>query len=298
MGCFEKHRALKEALSAISAISLDSDYAKWQREDSKRSRERAKAKPERDVKTVARELFEQAERGDLDAFWRLNLVLLENENGQSDEFTGVLTSGAIWPTLEAGQRQGVVAAAIRYLNSYRLAQGYFAPNTHHRPAAAGYRAFRLLLSEDFAAYSAIAADTWAKWALPIISFSSNDSNSERKNQQRIAQDCSKHAPAAFLSALSTYLNVSNDFYQVANLIEDWPNTSIFDVVWSALKTTKVEKNIFERILSRLLPNYLPALEQAKAALEDLSPDSDELALSAAAGSSERTLVNIGIGCAK
>ena len=143
----EKHRGPQEALSAISAIPLDSDYAKWKREDSKRSRERAKAEPERDAKTVARELLERTERDDLDAFWRLNLVLLEHENGHLDEFTGVLTSGAIWPALEADERRRVVAAAIRYLNSYPLRQGYFEPNTHHRPAAAGYRALRLLLFE-------------------------------------------------------------------------------------------------------------------------------------------------------
>ena len=281
----DKHQALKEALSAISVIPLDSDYVKWKREDKKLSQERTKAKPEHDAKVVALELLERTEQDDLNAFWRLNAVLLEEENGQVEEYTGVVTSGIVWQALNSDERRRVVAAAVRYLNSYPLTQNYFAPQTLHRPAAAGYRAFRLLLSEDFDAYSAVAAETWAKWALPIISFSSNDSNSERKNQQRIAQDCNRQAPAALLSAFSTYLKVSNDFYQVANLIEDWPNTPILDVVWSALKEAKVDKNIYERVLSQLLPNCRPALELAKTSFESLfSPqrDSSEFAITAAA----------------
>ena len=199
------HLRLKQALDSASFINLDSEYAKWKQNQYQNQLIDAykPAKPSR--KQTILELLDKCEDKQPDVFWQLNLALLDTGT-QIDEFTGVLAPSAGWDELSINERARVLGAAIRYLYEYRVDQDFLQHNTHHRPAAAGYRAFRLLLTEDSSSYTQIPSDIWASWALSILSFSTNDGETEREKQRQIAKDSFTQAPDAFIRAFSKYLN--------------------------------------------------------------------------------------------
>lgn len=283
----EKHEGLKQALDAISVVALDSDLAKWRREECKRSETLAARAGRPSLKETILELLDKSEGAEPEAFWRLNLALLEDESERVDEFTGVLVPSPGWEVLDQSEKQRVIAAALRYLKAFRLAEGYLEPNTHHRPAAAGYRALRLLMTEDASSYRELGEEIWSAWALPIVSFSSNDGNSEQELRRTIAKDCYLRVPAAFLSAVSIYLRTNKSLDHILYLVRGWTANPVMEFLWKAIEDSGISDREYEQAVEELIKSgFGPAIERAYDVLKQILPDTtsdiDERSLSMAA----------------
>jgi len=266
----EKHEGLKHALDAISSIQLDSDFAKWNHEEYK-DKKLAESNPTRALrKDTTLELLTQCEGEIPEAFWRLNLAVLEDAAGRIDEFTGVLSPSPGWDELSSVDKQRLVSVAKRYVNECPVSEGYLQSNTHHRPAAAGYRAIRLLLAEDQDTYKELSEENWNAWALPILAFSANDGESEQEKHRQIAQDCFHHAPDAFLSAVSEYLRITNGIYHVVHLVKGWANEALLEKIWDVIDSSDSGNHEKERAFEELVTaEYQPAINLAYENLKEI-----------------------------
>lgn len=267
------HEGLRRALEALSFVPLDSDLAIWHREQKKRAKRKSeKPKVESREDTIS-DLLTRTETGDQNAFWLLNLALLRDDGGRVDEFTGDLTASAGWEALNDAGRTRVIDAAKRFIDSYVLPEGYLQPNTHNRPAAAGYRAFRLLFGQQPDSYGSLSEAVWARWSLALLSFSSNDAKSERENQGRIIEDCFRITPQSVALAIRHILSVTESFNQIIDLLGDWAPDLLWDVVWDRAATSGLKDDEYERVLEPLaIRGYLPAVELAEQSLNALHSD--------------------------
>src|SRR5260370_4674702 len=120
---------------------------------------------------VAAEL-EKFEAGDIHAWWRLNVELVRSAApSSSGEFIADLTSLPGWKELDQTLRARCIAAGERYLETADPNnERWLGTNTCYRPAAAGYRALRLLLLERPQIINTFAADIWRKWSSIILGY--------------------------------------------------------------------------------------------------------------------------------
>jgi hypothetical protein len=145
---------LSRALAQAHSVDLSSALARWQREDLERKEARAVEEGKRaqidPVVLAEREIVKIEANGSF-GWWRLNMFLLAQSNGRLDpssEFRSDLTKSRGWLSLSGESRNSVVLSARRYLEeNFVRSRPWMGTNTLNRPAAAGYRAFRLLMSE-------------------------------------------------------------------------------------------------------------------------------------------------------
>ena len=260
--------ALTEALSSFSFISFDSELAKWSRRKKHEFSEDEEIKSSQ-IDEIA-SLLKQCE-SNAESFWRLNLALLADSSNRLNEFTGVLAPSVGWNLLSRNDQERVIKAAYKYLCEFKLGYDFLQPNNHNRAAAAAYRAFRLLKVEASDIYEKIPAAVWGKWCLSIISFMTNDGEAEKVNQREVARKSFNFANPQFISALSTFLAVTNSAYHAINLCKGWANDAIFEIFWNWLRNSTEEglnqQTTFEVLVSA---DFQPAINLGANTLESIA----------------------------
>lgn len=266
---------LEKALSEVSVINLDSDLAKWKLEHAaKRKKNKSNAAIPSRKQTIL-DLLGKSKMGQLDAFWRLNLLLLEDSNNRVDESTGVLAPSPGWDELSSEEHLLVISEAKHYLYEFHLEDDFLQPNSKYRPALAGYRALRLLLENDFQSYKQIPSQIWSNWCLSIISFSSSDGETEREKYRQIARDCFTQIPEEFISSFSKYLSITGDAYHAVGLIKDWETEIFLKPLWDWFIETNLEETNESITFQFLLKSAYPsAIELAFSSLKSLEQNND------------------------
>ena len=152
------------------------------------------------------------EAGDLSAWWRLNVELARRgERSDDGEFVPDLTSLPSWTELDDRLQQRCVAAAERYVaDGEANTERWLGTNTFYRPAAAGYRALRLLLHENPAALSSISADTWAKWSGIVVAFPESYGKDEIEITRELVLRAYTDAPEAVTHAVLQLIDRENE----------------------------------------------------------------------------------------
>ena len=170
--------ALEAQFSAfLRPVTLDSPQAKKMREDYHEARKWEDGRrqalpavvppPQERIAT----LLDRFESGDMSTWWQLNLEMtLEPDSSYyGSDLELDLTELPGWKAASEVTRTRIVAAAKQYLMvADPETQTWLGTNTWHRPAAAGYRALKLLLAEDPAFVESIPLNIWAKWAQTIL----------------------------------------------------------------------------------------------------------------------------------
>ncbi len=207
----ESHPALHAGLEATYFVPLDSQAAAWMRDSLRRSREREARQAQTSegasrADAGARALLDQIEGGDAEAWWRLNLQLFVSDAGRYEaeyEFLSDLKGAPGWARLAPQDQARVVAAAEAYLRNAKLTTlRWLGSNSHHRPAAAAVRAFRLLAEERPELPASLPAEVWARWAPALISFFDNDVNAAAPTLAALATTAYAKAPAAVMRSLA------------------------------------------------------------------------------------------------
>jgi len=121
---------------------------------------------------VERVLSELAkfEKGDLDAWWRLNLEMTLESGSRyyGNELEPDLMNLPGWKEASEATRTRIIAAAKHYvLLGNPQADKWVGTNTVYRPAFAGYRALFTLPKLDLAFFNSVPQTVWQKW-VPII----------------------------------------------------------------------------------------------------------------------------------
>lgn len=206
----ERDNELGAAWRSNYWIAIDSPVVEWLRDaetrkatTSSRQDERAEARQRADE--VLQTLLTESET-DPSVWWRINLQLFVSDQGDFKpelEFESELTASPGWLRLGELDQARVIDGAERYLRHYRLETlRWLGTNTQHRPAAAGYRAARLLFDRRQATFQALDAEIWTAWGGSVVSFFDNDAEAAANVQPQILKRAYELAAPAIHTALA------------------------------------------------------------------------------------------------
>jgi hypothetical protein len=244
---------------------LQDVHVKWKSENYSRD------KVDREQKQKAIPLIEVAQlsiektEADISYWWKLNLNFLETSNDSAyvQEHSGSLDLG-IWKSLTELNKQKVISLAKQYLYNFEIESiRYLEPNTFSRPAAAGYRAFRLLYSHDAETYKKIPKRIWQKWVLALLTFSSDGSETELNFQSEILKDAYLIIKNEFLRGLSKVSKDKLNLNESLKLCEKWLDEELLDTFWNIFQDRKDKEPNEHHIWSFFYDNnYSPAISEA------------------------------------
>jgi hypothetical protein len=155
--------------------------------------------------------LQKADKGDVDAWWRLNFELaVDEDRDEVDEHRFDLTELPAWPRLEEATRERCLMTGMDYLRRADPADAtWLGTNTFHRPAAAGYRALRLAAAmERDQLLIGLSADIWDKW-IPSVLALWEDSGGEPV-ARALTTIAYRSAPEAVQRALARILSKADE----------------------------------------------------------------------------------------
>lgn len=198
----ENPRIRERAGFLLMPIELDSELARSLRENYEANTEAETEPPDRrtELDREVDEYLEQSERGDDEAWWRLNWVLQFDDGGQgldNADFEADLTTFPGWKRATSAGRDRIAAAAFRAIDaSPPDVDTWFGVNTINRPAVAGYRALHLIALLNGGSTEEISPDAWTRWMPIVVDFPLFDSTKERLHDD-LLRSAAAADPAAF-----------------------------------------------------------------------------------------------------
>ncbi len=255
-------------LGSEQAEQLKSQYAeqqKWNREIQPDVGPDA-SKLSQDIE----QLLQQAESGDISAFWRLHLVLSIEPGSKycGHEFDWDLTKLPGWKNSSEQTRSRIVEACKPYLvNADPQNDQWLGTNTFFRPAGAGFRALALLQRQDPAWLSTLEPGVWAKWAGIILAFPHYGDLEAQAAE--LACQCYAKAPEAVLEALRVLIKKEAEQFDeifVLRTVEDCWDDRLNEVVCQIAKESSLKASCMRSLLSMLLDH---GSAEAKAFAESL-----------------------------
>ena len=171
-----------------------------------------------------------------------------------DELIADLTSLPAWQELDEASKDRCIAAAEKYVNAAEPNNDrWFGTNTFYRPAAAGYRALRLLLDQRPGLLETLAAKIWEKWSAIILGFPEAYGTHDIGPTQRLARLAYSKAPAAITALLLSLIDKENRDHAsvfILKKIELCWNEALFNTLAEKLqKDETLAPQAFEELLS-------------------------------------------------
>jgi hypothetical protein len=156
--------------------------------------------------------LDRSEAGDLNAWWQLNLelTLKPDSTHYGSEFEADIRAMPGWAEADTPTRGRILSAARSYLtrampDPVRWAWGAMP----HRPDLAAYRAFVLLVQEDWPFTESLPAEIWQRWASAIAAFPTQHQPAAEELQQKFFDVAYGHAPDCVLSTLSVLIDAED-----------------------------------------------------------------------------------------
>jgi glycosyltransferase involved in cell wall biosynthesis len=275
----ESSKVLASGLVSLFSCEVNTPTAKWQREDfEKRTARLAEVEKRRfDALSAVETRLQQVELANSFGWWELNLAFLADDKGVlNQEFQSDLTSTKLWTAISDTMRARLLVVAARYLTENKLpSSSWLGTNTFHRPAAAGYRAMRLLLDCARDKFFHLSADVWKNWSSCIfISF--NETEEGRKANEIIAARAYELAPERVMRSLARILFKSksdHDAKHAIRLLDQCYNENVGSLLWaifSKLEPGKVREALIGHLARKSFHQVVTAL------LHDLDSGSSTL----------------------
>jgi hypothetical protein len=144
--------------------------------------------------------LDEFELGDLDAWWKLNTVFIQEEKPD-------LSTHSEWENFDAAMRKRITLAAQRYiLEADPSISEWLGKNIFYRPARGGYRAMLLLLKEKPGFLETISFEIWQKWAPVILDFHIQGNSETVVLQEELIRLASQYASDKILSTLEVLID--------------------------------------------------------------------------------------------
>ena len=121
-------------------------------------------------KWMLTELLDKCEAGAKDAWWWLNLHLMESYYDSGDYESNIrLFPG--WQNADQETQKRIVNAARSYLSTTLISDGkWFRSDSIFPPNLVGYRALFLLFQEEPEYVHSLPKEMWVKWAATIVAY--------------------------------------------------------------------------------------------------------------------------------
>jgi len=193
-------------------------------------------------------LLNDFESGDISAWWRLcmEMTLEPDSTHYGDELESDLTLLPVWKKATLETKARLVNAAKKYvLESDAYTQDWLGRNTPHRPAFAGYKALRLLMSEDIDFIKTLQPEVWKKWAPIILAYPASSTDEDRKPQKlltTIAHLCAPEEIAGTLAVLIDKEDIPGTETHIISKVEDCWDGHIEKVLLEKLKNPELKPN--------------------------------------------------------
>jgi hypothetical protein len=208
--------ALKAALGqAMEPIELGSEYARALEANYREQQSQPQSPDAKDTTPPAQERvnswLDRFESGQLDAWWQVNYQMLWDTDGRVPiyESESDLTALPGWEGVGPETREPLVRAANRYLRgSDPCTSKWLDTNTPDRPAMAGYRALRLLLSEAPQLCDEIPSDAWRRWAPMILAYQCY-TDAEKSAQAALVKKANAHARHELIDTAMVLIDAEN-----------------------------------------------------------------------------------------
>jgi hypothetical protein len=237
--------------------------------------------------------LQQCEAGNQNAWWRLNLEMtLEiGSTHWGDELEGDLTALPGWEASDEGLRERIVASARRYLEEADpQTTQWLGQDVWHRGAAAGYRAFLLLLQERPEALQEFDVGTWNKWVAALLAYPTAGTLSHSSLYQELLRQAYAKAGQEMIRALLVLIEHENDqseYLTVTDKVSWCTDPTLMAALYDKCQDEKLKPGFVSTLLGFLLERNHPDAHSLATSLVRIPPPPTEgrernLALGAAA----------------
>lgn len=252
-------------------IDLSSEYAdrlrEYHREDKeRRARREERPLPDPPLKERILRCLNEFEAGNADAFWHLNYYMMFDEAGfaQVSEFEWDLTDHPGWQAADDTTRVRIVEAAERYLHEGDpVTEDWLGKEPLHCPAAAGYRALRLMQSRRPEVPNELRPEIWEKWTPTILGYPDLGSQEEDLHLDLVVE-AYRASPDKVIETVLFLIDAdggSRDYQFVTrNLKKCWDNR-ITEALLEKAKDERLELYFLEMLLDDLLDYGSDAAEE-------------------------------------
>ena len=265
---------LKKVFSwVLGPVELESETAKQMRDNYDREQEFLK-KIERPLLDpspfdVSLQLLSDFENGDLDAWWRLNRVMMFKVDGSTsfNDLDSDLTNFPVWNIVDENTKFRIIKAAEKYLFSMDpKPDEWLGTNKIYYPAFAGYRAISLLFKIDIHLLDNLPSEIWKKWVSIILTFPNRGTEDDERKRE-IIKLTYNHASEDMISIILFIIDVENEkgeYLYILDFVEDIWDANFRDALFKKVLDESLKPKCMGNILERLLLHQnLDAEEFAK-----------------------------------
>lgn len=267
----------------LKPVLLDSEIAMKSREQLQKRKMleaiRQEHLPESPPVEGVEQLLKAFEKGDFDAWWRLNreMTLRATSTRYGDELNTDLRSTPVWESAREDLKSKIVAAARSYvLGQSSNPEEWLGQQVFYRPDYAVYRAFRLLLNETPRLILELPSDVFARWAVVIVGITSPGQDAE-KDYEELLQHAWQKSPEAVLKAASDILDaqIKTGHLSLPHDIEPILEDQLLELLFNTLTRNDLPPDGYELVLEQLLRHsYGRAFTQARSVVRDLHQHGD------------------------
>jgi hypothetical protein len=245
----------------FAPVEIDSDKAREMQEAERRRTLRSRQSVGSQLAPISERVASELEKfdaGDVYAWWRLNVELARSAARTSyGEFIPDLTSLPGWKELDQTLQARCIATAERYLATANPNnERWLGTNTFYRPAAAGYRALRLLLLERPQVLNTFSVDIWQKWSGIILGFPEEYGSGNMEASQTLVRLAYAKAADAITTTLLLLIDKENQDHGslfILPKIEQIWDAQLATTLLEKLRTDeKLKPQSFEQLLSALM----------------------------------------------
>jgi hypothetical protein len=259
---YEKYAEAHEVFSKIfEPVDLSSELAKQMRDYENQSQAIEQARSIKPVNQVNHQTqllsyMDQFREGDIDAWWKLNLLFLSSDpNKGGHEFDFDLTSFALWESIEPQTRDSLVLMAQQYLVKHSGGEIYLNDKRIYRPAVSAFRALYLIAIKKPEVLDNLSADVWQKWASVIISYPVFDSKNDLTTHQGLVSKLIQVSTEQFYNLLRTQIiteESASQYLRVLKLIEHLDTHQLQELLVDVLESETLSPASFGQVLQYLL----------------------------------------------
>jgi predicted NACHT family NTPase len=249
----------------LNPVYLDSEQAAAQRKAYSESQEWNRKIPEKPsldppAKERVKLFLERFEAGDVDAWWRLNLEMTLHEDSPyyGHEAESDLKKEPGWKAATDEVKARIVECAKKYIcNGDPEPKKWLGKKIRYRPAYAGYRAFRLLQTEDPPYISTLLTECWRKWACALVAYPFQNEVSDAEVQIGLIEYAYQYAPDEVIRTVLALIDCENKtdgFISLLSHLKNCWDEPLCAALMNRIKQRRFKTNCLGQILSELLEN--------------------------------------------
>jgi hypothetical protein len=205
--------------------------------------------------------LEKCESGELDSWWRLNMemTLEPDSTDYGSDYESDLAKLPGWKSSTTEIKQRILNAAREYvLYGNPEEEKWLGKNLTYRPAFAGYRALRLLSTEDAPFIEQLTINCWQKWAGIILTFPFQSNENDIEFYRGMVDLAYKKAPFQIANAVLLQIDQENECsgsLHFLSVLENCWNGELVKTMTEKVKDKKLKPFCMGQILGHLLNQW-------------------------------------------